>query len=166
MSVSDHSKWFKSEEDWSGGRERGRDREFAGCFILHALISDQNNSKIVDFFVSKCPIIRPFRQNVCQRPLKWFKSEDDWSWERERGQDREFAWLFILLAFISDTNNSKIVDFSYQNAIKFNFSDKMSVGDHSQRLKSEEECSERDRVGKTESLLGASFYMRWYLTRI
>ena len=88
MSFSDHSKRFKSEDEYCGERERKQDREFAGRFISHELISDPNHSKTTVFFGFFC-----------------------------------------------------------QNAVKFDFSVKMSVGDHSKRIKSEDECSgERERT--------------------
>ena len=49
MSVGDHSKRFKSEDESSGERESGRDREFAGRLVFLGLISESNNSNIVDF---------------------------------------------------------------------------------------------------------------------
>ena len=49
MSVGDPSKRFKSEDDSSGKRERGLGTEFAEWFVFHALISEPNNSKNVDF---------------------------------------------------------------------------------------------------------------------
>ena len=48
---------------------------------------------------------------------------------------------------VSDSFNRKIVDFLRQNAVKFDFSDEMSVGDHSKRFKSEDDCpGERERA--------------------
>ena len=49
MSVGDHSKRFKSEDECSGERVRKQDREFAGRFVFLALLFDPNNSRIVDF---------------------------------------------------------------------------------------------------------------------
>ena len=43
-----------------------------------------------------------------------------------------------------------------QNAVKFDFSDKMSVGDHSKRFESEKECS-----GKRERGLDTEFAGRF-----
>ena len=51
MSVGDHSKPFKSEDECSRERERGRHREVAEHLLFHALIYDPNNSKIVDIRV-------------------------------------------------------------------------------------------------------------------
>ena len=51
MSVCHPSKRFKSEDDCSGERERGRDTEFAGRFVFHALIFDLNQSKIDNFLI-------------------------------------------------------------------------------------------------------------------
>ena len=51
ISVGDPSKCFKSEDDCSGERERGRDTEFAGRFVFHALIFDLNQSKIDNFLI-------------------------------------------------------------------------------------------------------------------
>ena len=71
--------------------------------------------------------------------------------ERKRKQDREFAGRFVFLAMIFDPNNNKIVVFWRQNAVKFDFSDEMTVGDHSKRFKIEEECSgERERKQERE----------------
>ena len=98
---------------------------------------------------------------------KRFKSEDECSGERERGREREFAGRFVFHGLISDRNQSKIVDFLCENAVKFDFSDKMSISYHFKRLKKEKECSgERERESKIESLLGASFFMRCYLTHL
>ena len=89
---------------------------------------------------------------------KRFKIEEECSWERERKQDTEFAGRFVFHALVFDPNNSKIVVFWPQNAVKFDFSDEMSVGDHSKRFKSEDECSgEREREGERGTLLGAFF---------
>ena len=88
---------------------------------------------------------------------KRFKSEDKCSGERERGRDREFAGRFIFLALIFDPNNSKIVDFLCQNAVKFDFLDEMSVGHHSKRFKSEDECSRERERGRDRDFAGRFF---------
>ena len=58
-----------------------------------------------------------------------------------------FVGRFVLHAFILDPNNSKIVDFLCQNAVKFDFSDKMTVGNHSKRFKVKMNVLGRERDG-------------------
>ena len=51
MFVGDHSKRSKSEAGCSGERERGQEREFAGCFVFNGLISDRIKVKLLIFCV-------------------------------------------------------------------------------------------------------------------
>ena len=56
-------------------------------------------------------------------------------------------------------NNSKIVNFLRQNAVKFDFLDKMSVGDHSQRFKSEDKCSGERERGRDREFAGRFIFL-------
>ena len=70
---------------------------------------------------------------------KRFKSQEDCSEKRERKQDRELAGCFVFHALVSDRNDCKSLIFLCQNALKIDFSDKMSIGNHSKRFKGEED---------------------------
>ena len=129
--VGDHLERFESVEERTGKGERGQERKFARLCVLHVLISDPNISKNVHFWRQKEKKNRLFRQNVCRRPLRSnCKCRNKFREERERGRNRKFARLSVFHALISDPNNSKNVIFLCQKGIKFDFSDKIYVGDH------------------------------------
>ena len=105
------------------------------------MIFVRNKGKIVDYLCQNAVKFNFSDTISVGDHSKLFISEVECSCERKRGREEEFPGCCVFLALISDPNNGKMLIFGGSNTLKFDFSDKMTIGDHSKQFKSQEDCS-------------------------